>query len=98
MVTIVRQEGFSRLYRGISSPIVAEAPKRAAKFTYGSIFLFFSFVELFFLRFNERYKALFGAEHYVLAGTLAGASETVEIWLFSSSILSPLTQSKSLCS
>jgi solute carrier family 25 2-oxodicarboxylate transporter 21 len=32
--SIVREEGFARLYRGLSSPIVAEAPKRAAKFTF----------------------------------------------------------------
>jgi len=55
---IVKEEGFARLYRGLSSPIVAEAPKRAAKFT-----------------FNEKYKQLLGAEHYALAGTLAGMSE-----------------------
>jgi len=30
--TIVREEGFGRLYRGIISPVLAEAPKRAVKF------------------------------------------------------------------
>ncbi len=34
MTAIVRDEGFWRLYRGLASPIVAEAPKRAAKFTF----------------------------------------------------------------
>jgi len=29
---IIRNEGFSRLYRGISAPILMEAPKRATKF------------------------------------------------------------------
>lgn len=29
---IVKKEGFSRLYRGISSPMLMEAPKRATKF------------------------------------------------------------------
>ncbi|KAF1814260.1 mitochondrial carrier [Eremomyces bilateralis CBS 781.70] len=29
---IIRNEGFSRLYRGISAPIMMEAPKRATKF------------------------------------------------------------------
>lgn len=29
---IVKQEGFSRLYRGIVAPILVEAPKRAIKF------------------------------------------------------------------
>ncbi len=29
---IVKQEGFSRLYRGIVAPILVEAPKRATKF------------------------------------------------------------------
>lgn len=29
---IVKQEGFSRLYRGIVAPIMVEAPKRATKF------------------------------------------------------------------
>ena len=57
---IVQEEGFTRLYRGLSSPIVAEAPKRAAKFT-----------------FNEKYKQMLGAEHYGLAGTLAGMSEAL---------------------
>jgi len=30
--TIIREEGFSRLYRGIIPPILVEAPKRAIKF------------------------------------------------------------------
>lgn len=30
--SIIKEEGFTRLYRGISSPIMAEAPKRAIKF------------------------------------------------------------------
>ena len=29
---IVKREGFSRLYKGISSPMLMEAPKRATKF------------------------------------------------------------------
>lgn len=31
--TMIKQEGFGSLYRGILSPILAEAPKRAIKFT-----------------------------------------------------------------
>ncbi len=38
LTTIVRDEGPARLYRGIASPIVAEAPKRAAKFTFNEKF------------------------------------------------------------
>ncbi|KAI5954423.1 hypothetical protein KGF54_002198 [Candida jiufengensis] len=30
--TIIKEEGFSRLYKGISAPILMEAPKRATKF------------------------------------------------------------------
>jgi len=32
LTTIVRQEGFTRMYRGILPPIMMEAPKRAVKF------------------------------------------------------------------
>ncbi len=32
LASMVRNEGIASLYRGIASPIVAEAPKRAVKF------------------------------------------------------------------
>ncbi|EDO17164.1 hypothetical protein Kpol_1072p34 [Vanderwaltozyma polyspora DSM 70294] len=35
---IVKNEGFSRLYKGISSPILMEAPKRATKFACNDFF------------------------------------------------------------
>lgn len=36
--TIVAKEGFARLYKGISSPVCMEAPKRATKFAFNDIF------------------------------------------------------------
>lgn len=38
MVNIVKQEGMSKLYRGILPPIVMEAPKRAVKFAANSTY------------------------------------------------------------
>lgn len=38
MVNIVKQDGFSKLYRGIVPPILMEAPKRAVKFTANSTY------------------------------------------------------------
>jgi len=35
---IIKEEGFGRLYRGIISPILAEAPKRAIKFSTNDIY------------------------------------------------------------
>jgi len=62
---IIRHEGFFNLYRGIISPILAEAPKRAAKFTFNDIYQNM-------LRDKNGHLAEW---KYVLAGSLAGASE-----------------------
>ncbi|KAL1964265.1 hypothetical protein VTN77DRAFT_7085 [Rasamsonia byssochlamydoides] len=64
---IVRNEGFSRLYRGITAPILMEAPKRATKFAANDSWGAF-------------YRQLFGAQKQtqslaVLTGATAGATE-----------------------
>ncbi|GAT29254.1 mitochondrial 2-oxodicarboxylate carrier protein [Aspergillus luchuensis] len=65
---IVKNEGFSRLYRGISAPILMEAPKRATKFAANDSWGAF-------------YRNLFGAEKQtqslaILTGATAGATES----------------------
>ncbi|RYP34113.1 hypothetical protein DL767_004448 [Monosporascus sp. MG133] len=65
---IVRNEGFSRLYRGISAPIMMEAPKRATKFAAND-------------EWGKIYKKAFGAEKMtqslsILTGASAGATES----------------------
>ncbi|KAI2628566.1 mitochondrial carrier [Hypoxylon sp. NC1633] len=65
---IVRNEGFSRLYRGITAPILMEAPKRAIKFAAND-------------EWGKFYRKAFGAEKMnqslsVLTGASAGATES----------------------
>ncbi|KAF7715081.1 Mitochondrial carrier protein [Penicillium ucsense] len=64
---IIKQEGFSRLYRGISAPILMEAPKRATKFAANDSW-------------GSFYRDLFGVQKQtqslaVLTGATAGATE-----------------------
>ncbi|QLQ81465.1 hypothetical protein HG537_0F02260 [Torulaspora globosa] len=64
---IVQKEGASRLYKGISSPVLMEAPKRATKFACND-------------EFQKIYKNLFGSpvmtqELSVLSGASAGVCE-----------------------
>ncbi|KAK4150567.1 putative mitochondrial 2-oxodicarboxylate carrier [Chaetomidium leptoderma] len=65
---IIRNEGFSRLYRGISAPILMEAPKRATKFAAND-------------KWGKFYRELFGQQTMtqslsVLTGASAGATES----------------------
>lgn len=65
---IVAEEGFSRLYKGISAPILMEAPKRATKFAAND-------------EWGKIYKNLFGVPTMtqslaVLTGATAGATES----------------------
>ncbi|EAS27646.3 mitochondrial 2-oxodicarboxylate carrier protein [Coccidioides immitis RS] len=65
---IVKNEGFSRLYRGITAPILMEAPKRATKFAANDSWGAF-------------YRSLFGMEKNnqplaILTGATAGATES----------------------
>ncbi|RCI15792.1 hypothetical protein L249_3310 [Ophiocordyceps polyrhachis-furcata BCC 54312] len=65
---IIRQEGFSRLYRGISAPILMEAPKRATKFAAND-------------EWGKAYRRMFGMQSMtqslsVLTGASAGATES----------------------
>lgn len=65
---IIRNEGFSRLYRGIEAPILMEAPKRAIKFSANDSWGIF-------------YRDLFGVTETtqslsILAGASAGATES----------------------
>jgi len=64
---IVKNEGFSRLYRGIEAPILMEAPKRATKFAANDSW-------------GKFYRDLFGMPKMtqslsVLTGATAGATE-----------------------
>ncbi|KAK3316436.1 mitochondrial carrier domain-containing protein [Apodospora peruviana] len=64
---IVKHEGFSRLYRGITAPILMEAPKRATKFAAND-------------KWGKFYRDLFGQVKMnqslsVLTGASAGATE-----------------------
>ncbi|KAF2460865.1 mitochondrial carrier domain-containing protein [Lineolata rhizophorae] len=64
---IVRNEGFSRLYRGITAPILMEAPKRATKFAAND-------------EWGKFYRRVFGVAKMnqslsVLTGATAGATE-----------------------
>ncbi|KAI0022829.1 mitochondrial carrier domain-containing protein [Xylariomycetidae sp. FL0641] len=65
---IVRNEGFSRLYRGITAPILMEAPKRATKFAAND-------------EWGKVYRKAFGAQKMnqglsILTGATAGATES----------------------
>lgn len=64
----VKNEGFTRLYRGISAPILMEAPKRATKFAAND-------------EWGKFYRKAFGAAQMtqslsVLTGATAGATES----------------------
>ncbi|OQO12225.1 hypothetical protein B0A48_02866 [Cryoendolithus antarcticus] len=64
---IIKNEGFSRLYRGINAPILMEAPKRATKFAAND-------------EWGKVYRNLFGVAKMnqslsVLTGATAGATE-----------------------
>lgn len=64
---IIRNEGFSRLYRGITAPILMEAPKRATKFAANDSWGAF-------------YRSQFGVSKMnqslsILTGATAGATE-----------------------
>ncbi|PHH80603.1 hypothetical protein CDD82_1645 [Ophiocordyceps australis] len=65
---IIKNEGFSRLYRGISAPILMEAPKRATKFAAND-------------EWGKVYRKMFGVSQMnqslsVLTGATAGATES----------------------
>ncbi|PUU81040.1 mitochondrial inner membrane transporter, exports 2-oxoadipate and 2-oxoglutarate from the mitochond [Tuber borchii] len=65
---IIKNEGFSRLYRGIAAPILMEAPKRATKFAAND-------------EWGKIYRNLFGVTEMnqsisVLTGASAGATES----------------------
>lgn len=66
--TIVREEGFSRLYKGITAPILMEAPKRATKFAAND-------------EWGKFYKKAFDVQQMtqslaILTGATAGATES----------------------
>ncbi|XWW98563.1 hypothetical protein V2A60_006563 [Cordyceps javanica] len=65
---IIKNEGFSRLYRGITAPILMEAPKRATKFAAND-------------EWGKVYRKMFGVTHMnqslsILTGATAGATES----------------------
>ncbi|KAL1586957.1 Mitochondrial citrate transporter D [Cladosporium halotolerans] len=68
---IVKNEGASRLYRGISAPIMMEAPKRATKFAAND-------------EWGKVYRNLFGVAKMnqslsILTGASAGATEAIVV-------------------
>lgn len=68
LTSIVKTEGFARLYKGISAPILMEAPKRATKFAAND-------------KWGKFYKKQFGLETMnqptaILTGATAGATES----------------------
>ncbi|CCH44245.1 putative mitochondrial 2-oxodicarboxylate carrier [Wickerhamomyces ciferrii] len=68
LTKIVKKEGPSRLYKGISAPILMEAPKRATKFAAND-------------EFSKFYKKFFGVQQLnqplsILSGASAGAVES----------------------
>lgn len=68
LFSIVKKEGFFRLYRGILPPILMEAPKRATKFTSND-------------QWGKFYRKVFGKEKMnlslsVITGATAGATES----------------------
>ena len=68
---IIKNEGFSRLYRGIAAPIMMEAPKRATKFAANDSWGIF-------------YRNIFGMEKVnqslaILTGATAGATESIVV-------------------
>jgi solute carrier family 25 2-oxodicarboxylate transporter 21 len=68
---IVKNEGFSRLYRGISAPILMEAPKRATKFAAND-------------EWGKVYRRVFNQSQMnqslsILTGATAGATEAVVV-------------------
>lgn len=65
---IIKNEGFSRLYRGITAPILMEAPKRAVKFSANDSW-------------GKFYRKQFGVQQLsqplaILTGATAGATES----------------------
>jgi len=65
---IIKNEGFSRLYRGITAPILMEAPKRATKFAAND-------------EWGKIYRNAFGVDKMnqslsILTGATAGATES----------------------
>jgi len=66
--SVVQEQGVGGLYRGIIAPIMAEAPKRAWKFSANE-----KFKQLFRLRNNGELTIATGAA----AGSLAGLTETI---------------------
>ena len=62
---IVRNEGVRNLYRGVASPILAEAPKRAMKFTLNDVFK----------GYVRKEDGSLPAHRAAVAGAMAGMSE-----------------------
>lgn len=68
---IVKKEGASRLYKGISSPMLMEAPKRATKFACND-------------EFQKLFKSIYGTDSVnqkisILSGASAGIAESLVI-------------------
>eukprot|EP01098_Paradermamoeba_levis_P009907 TRINITY_DN4148_c0_g1_i4.p1 TRINITY_DN4148_c0_g1~~TRINITY_DN4148_c0_g1_i4.p1 ORF type:complete len:255 (-),score=45.94 TRINITY_DN4148_c0_g1_i4:148-912(-) len=74
MAEIVKNEGFSRLYRGIVPPILMEAPKRAVKFAAND---FYS--GIFSAKDAKTGKLVQSQASAVAAGVSAGCTEAVVI-------------------
>jgi len=69
--SIFRQEGILKLYRGIISPIFAEAPKRAVKFTANE-----TYKEMIVKNYLEGDSKKLNKYHHALCGAMAGSTES----------------------
>jgi solute carrier family 25 2-oxodicarboxylate transporter 21 len=69
---VVREGGMRGLYAGISAPLISEVPRRALKFTMNGVFK-----ERLAVVWPEPRSFGGGVAHATLAGSLAGASETL---------------------
>ncbi|CCF59668.1 hypothetical protein KAFR_0H02590 [Kazachstania africana CBS 2517] len=75
---IVRQEGWKTLYRGITSPILMEAPKRATKFAFNEKFV--NLYSQMFKTWNKQYICVVsGASAGVIEATVIVPFELVKV-------------------
>jgi len=78
---IVRNEGFSRLYRGINAPILMEAPKRATKFAANDAWGKFYRESFGVTRMNQSLSVLTGATAGVTESFVVVPFELIKIRL-----------------
>lgn len=78
---IVAKEGTSQLYKGITSPILMEAPKRATKFAFNEKFIKFYSDNFFEGQLNQRVSIMSGASAGVAEACVIVPFELVKVRL-----------------